>query len=231
MVKKNEDVVVGMPKLKEKEEGRLYVFPEGDPRNGLTAQEIVAMARQEEEDMERHISKFAAAQGVTDTDEKANEEEEEQVYSIDLENKLITTTEESVLIPVLKEEKPVIQAPALYPEESKEDVEAKRKFKEAQEMSNLVNDAFVRKAIRDLIVRIETAQEEIDKTINKLALPSITENAFQENDKLYKRVNELKACINFGGTTISYEKIPSWARADVRLYVQNRMNELIDLAE
>lgn len=206
--------------------------PSEDPRDKMTPEEIEEYMRQEEEGLYGKLDKFLALNPKPDTS-SLEEDEEEETFTLDLENNVVTqkvgegvlTKDENGNVVEVKDPKIIEMV-----EEKVKEVAQPAKPDLEVKYGDMVTDRFVSKAIGSMIKRMVQAQEDIEKSIRGVGLSYVGDMVEDEAfEVVQKRKLELRSAI--AGGRVHYDKIPDWAKSYIDDHVQNALNTLIDLAE
>lgn len=180
-----------------------------DPRLSMTPEEIREYARQEDEALSRRIGKFVQEVPQPDTSELEVEEEDE-VYSIDLEKK--TIEEKTDLLAV---------GPGLL-----------NQLVEENPYTKVITNIFISKAIAKLVKDIRKRQNDLEEFAEKTPLKAEAEALRKLSYGVYDtQIQELKRCWISGTNKVQHEKIPDWAVVHIQEYITDTLTSLILFAD
>jgi hypothetical protein len=192
-----------------------FVFPEGDPRNDMTPEELKAIGEQEDKKLFSHIDKFAINNPQQDalSNNAVEEETEEEVYNVDLS---------------------VAQVKKLTPDvieivENKTFTGNVEGVIQADPYMKIISHYFVRKACRKVINEIEKSVDDLEEALRSLPW-KLREPVQKEIDDLRDRAYQLQRIIGYGSSSKGIV-VPEWAEADVEDRVRNMVSSLVDLTD
>jgi hypothetical protein len=223
-----------MPKKKDENK----VVPITPIKQGPTPEEIEAQMRKDEEELDRYLSKFMAANPMPPTSGvEEQEDEEEETITLDFDKGIATqkvgegvavrnedgsieVIEGSVadkIAEVVKEGNTVVYEPTPFE-------------KEKNRFQDMITERMVSKALGSLMQRLNKVQDEAEKAAYNAGLGYLGERTSMG---LYKAVDEQKKEIRqcWNGATVVYDKIPAWAMPWVEDYIRNGLNTLLDFVE
>lgn len=195
-----------------------------------TQEEIQAQMAKDEAELDGYLSKFKTVALPDSSNVVEEEDEDEEVFTLDLEKGMAFEK--------------VAEGVAVRNEEGKfavvDDFELEDKIKKMvaeqqeptlqQRYQNMITDRFVSKAIGNLVQKYNQAaikaSKDIERTIGGEHGYALSQKVFEE---VTKQKDELRAAI--AGGKVHYDKIPSWAQFQVDEYIQDVLTELIFLAE
>lgn len=202
-----------------------------DPRLTMTPAEIEAFMRQEEAEIDAHLNKFIGSIPMPDTSSISEEDEEEEIVTLDFEKGMATEkVAEGVLArdsqgnvtevndPVVVE---IIKKTAMSVEE---EPTLKGKYQD------MITDRFVSKAISSLIEKLNKTSNTIFDEATKSLPTAIGDHlAWEASEIITKQKRELQLAIS--GGQVRYDRIPEWAKSYVDEYIQSGLGALIDFVE
>jgi hypothetical protein len=183
----------------------------------LSQEEIEYVQQRDEEEIERHLSKFKTFNSVASS-AGVQEEDEEEIITLDLEKGTAIEKRESVIAgeDLLNQ---IEKAVGLV------------KPKLQLQFADLITERFVSKAIASLIAKTNKAIEAIENSVEKeMKFFNGAEGfSYEASNPIYKRKDELRRAYYLGH--VDYEKIPQWAEAYIQEYITNAINNMLDLTE
>lgn len=181
-----------------------------DPRDNMTPEQIQEFIRKEEETLARRIGKFAVEVPKPDTSELEVEEEAE-IFTLDLEKKTIEQKTDAVII---GEEGLIDKVMAMAP---------------ANQYSDLIAGILVSKALANLIKLIKAEQDKVEEMAEK-AVTTEQAKALSEMSRVVfnKQLAEIRACWITGTNNVKFDKIPAWAEAHIKRYIDDHLRSLIE---
>lgn len=182
-----------------------------DPRLSMTPEQIQEFMRAEEEQLARRIGKFAAEVPQPDSSTVDEDNEEDEVFTVDLENKEIKQKEEALIV-------------------GDQGLVDKLLVAQANPYTDLITSIFVSKALGKLLATIRKEQSAVEDLGDKVATGPQAK-VLREAARTYdKQMAELRACWITGTNQVKYDKIPEWAVSYINRYIDDRLRSLIDFA-
>ncbi len=198
-------------------------FPQGDPRNAMTDEEIRNYALMEEQEIDMRIGRFIQAIPADLPIEE--ESEEEEIFTVDPDQKVITQS--TVFLGDLPRGGIVSEGltAMLTPPQPRP------MLAEHNPYTVIITDVLVRKAINSIIRKYRDFADELDDFSYKAPTNESRDAIRQEQTNVEKKISELRASITSINETgaVSYDKIPEWASSEIRFLVYEAFSELIGL--
>lgn len=221
----------------------LLQFPEGDPRNKMTDEEIARIAALEEAELDRILSKAPplsqiASGGV----EEEEDEEDEEDFKVDLSKGVVTQTVAQGIILGNGAEKEKLICEPLLVEGGYIKLAGTTTFNDQpiavvtpdMEYMKMLTDVLVSQGIRYARRKIESDWEALDKAKQASRITTIYDMLNGELEKLEEKRIQLRKALpieGLGDGAVRYENIPDWASNDVKIYVRNAMRQLLTLID
>ena len=146
--------------------------------------------------------------------EVIEEEEEEETFTIDFENQMIISKEETLIVKETTNEPKQIQEPKTETEPS---------FK--QEIQDVFFNKLTSKAIASLIAKQRELDTTIEEAISSKRMGKLNDILDREiSAVLNKRRQELRNC--YAGPIVKYEYVPAWAKGYIKEYIENTIHNM-----
>lgn len=166
------------------------------------------------------------------------EEEEEEEFTIDFKNMVAydkgSAVEGVIAIPAKPEPIPVEGSilPLEQPKIEYVEVEKEKPRTLKDDLLDDVLDTITARAVRNLIEKENKAIDKVYEALTSNRRGFYTDYELEEAilAPLEKRKNELRAAWGYLGK-VDYEKIPKWARAEVREYIRKSLSGMCELSE
>lgn len=213
-----------------------FLFPEGDPRNNMTPEEIEAIAQREAQDIESRLSKFILPTTNDPGIEDEEEDGEEEIVTVDLEKKVVGDKVTDVIIikpdNIVSSDIPnfdkhleeIKNTPLQYVPQGAPQVEIL-----TNPYTQLITDLFVRKAIASLIAELNDYHDKLSDIAFNSPIASLAEGTKKEVDKLWDDKAKLRLAIQ--GNKVDYNLIPEWAVGNIESFISRKLTDLILFAE
>lgn len=222
--------------MSKKKKGQLVEMTKREAiKTDLTQEEIEAVMRRDEAELEGHLNKFAKLPQPDASGVKEEEDAEEETITLDFEEDGIKAYEkvaEGVLARGADGE--LVEVDEATAERVKEilEAEAPKKPEYAKRYEDMIRDRFVSKAIASLMEKLNDAASDMEKAIGGILGSTGVGN--QLNEETYKliqtRKDELRKAWSWNGT-VQYEYIPDWALESIDEYIRDGLNSLLDFVE
>lgn len=182
-------------------------------------EEVQAVMKKDEEEMDRYLARFPKLNEIADTSEI--EDDEEEIITLDFDKNIayekvmegIAVVGTGNVDMIDLEEKPEPAKPTLQ-----------------QKYQDMITDRFISKAVASLVAKMNDVGKEVFDTTSDKLPPGIGDNlACSLHDKVMEQKRELLAAI--AGGKVHYDIIPEWAKPYIDDYVLEALNTLIDFVE
>jgi hypothetical protein len=200
---------------------------------GPTPEEIAEQMRRDEEEMDRRLNRYLAANPMPPTSGvEEQEDEEEETFTLDFDKGIATQKiGEGVAIRNEDGTIEVIEGPVADKiKEVAAPVEVSPYDKEKNRFQDMITERMVSKALASIMVRLNQAQLDADKAVRESGLGFMSDKTAQAVwETIDKQKRELKQA--WHGGVVAYDKIPAWAMPWVEDYIRNGLNTLLDFVE
>lgn len=209
-----------------------FEFPEGDPRNGMSAEEIQRLAKQEELEINNMLAKAPplhqiASGGV----EEEDDDEEDEDFKIDLKNGVVTQDLGSGLIVGRGNDKEKLIELSGNVQFNNQPVAV---VTPDMEYTKQMTDLLVIQALLWIRKRMDADYKALDDLRWNSTTPSLKRGLENELESLEEQQRDLRKAMppeGFNSRSVKYENIPEWAQPQIRRYVQGAFSQIISLID
>jgi hypothetical protein len=197
-------------------------FPAGDPRNDMTMEEIEAIARREDDVVNRHLA--IMAKNVQPPCPVQEEDEDDEEFEVDLAKGVAKQTIAQGVI--IKGEPMAIKGD--YDGDFISMVG--ESLKPLNPYEGIVTEALVRKAVIKFAAKMEEYSESLQLARIKAPMLSDMEALDKQIEDYFEKITQLRRSLKrFPDTGVDYDKIPEWAVGNIERNVREAANQLADL--
>jgi hypothetical protein len=211
------------------------IFPPGDPRNDMSLEEIQRVAQQEEITINRHLSIMAKNVQPPCPVQEEEDDEDTEDFEIDL-NKGVVTQNLSTGV-FIKDKGTIISGDfdgeGIIVPHPITMVEPLKPILVEDEYSDIIKQSLVHFALNVMRDDVTAAIGKLEEMqADTLRLPtSLSTTLEKEAENLWEQRRELSSAIPFGKGELKYDKIPEWAKPQVKRLMHGAIDQLLSLVD
>lgn len=206
----------------------------------LTPEQIAEQMKKDEEEMDRRLARFMAANPMPESSGvEEQEDDEEETITLDFTEGGIKAYEKKETVIIKDEEGNIKQFSSNYTIEDEEEfvekiksiIETEKKPPLQQKYQDMITEKLVSKAIAKMVSMLDKAAMETGRAVRaSVRIPGVSDKLSTDTYELiYARKEELKKAWKYG--RVDWDNIPEWAHTYIDEYIEEAIWGIASLTE